>query len=591
MNEKKNFDYKRLHPFKWYILENFPFLEDSIDVLTNYQLFCKLGEMYNKEVDAINTLGVQVEGITDWFDDLDVQDEVNNKLDEMAESGVLEEIIGAYINANAVLGFDTLADLKVATNLIDGSFAQTLGYYTKNDGGKGLYKIRNITNADIVDEMRIIALNDQSLIAELIETNVNAKQIGCKTDGTDNSTLLNNYFTKYGDGLYFPNGNYSIAREVDTIGNVIMDNKAYLVATSSMDCCVHINKNVTYTDFVDTLERNQKLIINVNANKLGDTGIRTDKLHMAKLDLTVINAITYGVYTKYGSSGHAENNFNINISNTNDYTTNNTTGVYIRGTDDYYENITTINCKTGVHLRGGGNTINAIHSWLNKSELWSGSVTLKIVASKNHINTLISDTMEKGIYLENNSVWSFTLVVDYFHAMINESIVNTTLGATFEIFDCSQITEQCRNNSSLIITNYTGQDTNTVPIRLGGNGICPNNTILGYNNEYEMPKWNYSLNYAPQGNFLFKGSTNVTGKPNGLSSSDYGLITRNLPYGKEQEIVLYGQTVGDGYTQYDSNFKPTTGYVGYYKRVYNKYGTGSNTWGAFASYQAQIPTT
>lgn len=93
MNEKRNFDYKRLHPFKWYILENFPFLEDSIDVLTNYQLFCKLGEMYNKEIDAINTLGIQVEGITDWFDNLDVQEEVNKKLDEMAEDGTLEEII------------------------------------------------------------------------------------------------------------------------------------------------------------------------------------------------------------------------------------------------------------------------------------------------------------------------------------------------------------------------------------------------------------------------------------------------------------------------------------------------------------------
>lgn len=97
MNEKKNFDYKRLHPFKWYILENFPFLEDSIDVLTNYQLFCKLGEMYNKEVDAINTLGIQVEGLTDWFDNLDVQDEINNKLDAMVEDGTLEEIINQEI--------------------------------------------------------------------------------------------------------------------------------------------------------------------------------------------------------------------------------------------------------------------------------------------------------------------------------------------------------------------------------------------------------------------------------------------------------------------------------------------------------------
>lgn len=109
--EDKNFNYKRLHPFKWFILENYPFLEDSIDVLTNYQLFCKLGEMYNKEIDAINMLGIQVEGITDWFDDLDVQEEINNKLDEMVEDGTLESILAEY--------FDTKFDKNGMINIID----------------------------------------------------------------------------------------------------------------------------------------------------------------------------------------------------------------------------------------------------------------------------------------------------------------------------------------------------------------------------------------------------------------------------------------------------------------------------------------
>ena len=107
--EDINFNYKRLHPFKWFILENYPFLEDSIDVLTNYQLFCKLGEMYNKEIDAINMLGIQVEGITDWFDDLDVQEEINNKLDEMTLDGTLENIIGNILNkTSGELTFNTI---------------------------------------------------------------------------------------------------------------------------------------------------------------------------------------------------------------------------------------------------------------------------------------------------------------------------------------------------------------------------------------------------------------------------------------------------------------------------------------------------
>ena len=33
------YNYTNLTPFKWFILENFPFIEASFDALTNYQLF------------------------------------------------------------------------------------------------------------------------------------------------------------------------------------------------------------------------------------------------------------------------------------------------------------------------------------------------------------------------------------------------------------------------------------------------------------------------------------------------------------------------------------------------------------------------
>lgn len=233
---KKNFDYKRLHPFKWFILENYPFLEDSIDVLTNYQLFCKLGEMYNKEINAINTLGIQVEGITDWFDNLDLQEEVNNKLDEMAESGELEEIISAYLNTKSILCFDTVSDMKSSENLIDGSYAQTLGYDTKNDGGKSTYKIRTITNDDVVDEMSIIALdNDDSLIAELIVSgNINVKQFGIDSTGeSDISEKMESLISYCSDknitNIDFENGTYLIENLIYVPYNISINGNDSLI--------------------------------------------------------------------------------------------------------------------------------------------------------------------------------------------------------------------------------------------------------------------------------------------------------------------------------------------------------------------------
>ena len=45
------FDYKKLAPFKWFVLENFPFIEADFDAITEWQLFNKLGNEINKIID------------------------------------------------------------------------------------------------------------------------------------------------------------------------------------------------------------------------------------------------------------------------------------------------------------------------------------------------------------------------------------------------------------------------------------------------------------------------------------------------------------------------------------------------------------
>ena len=142
---------------------------------------------------AFNTLKNYVDT---YFDNLDVQDEINNKLDDMAEAGTLQEIITTYIQSNVAWAFDTVADMKAATNLVDESFAQTLGYYSVNDGGASLYKIRTKTNNDSPDEMVLIAIGT-NLVAELIYANViTSKQCGLKGDGTtDETAKLNAFFS------------------------------------------------------------------------------------------------------------------------------------------------------------------------------------------------------------------------------------------------------------------------------------------------------------------------------------------------------------------------------------------------------------
>ena len=106
-NENLKFNYNVLPPFKWFVLQNFPYIDADFDAITNYQLFCKLGEEINKIINSENILGEQVENVTNafialkafidnYFENLDVQEEINNKLDELVNDGTLGEIIEPY---------------------------------------------------------------------------------------------------------------------------------------------------------------------------------------------------------------------------------------------------------------------------------------------------------------------------------------------------------------------------------------------------------------------------------------------------------------------------------------------------------------
>lgn len=169
---------QKIPPFKWFILENFPYIEEDFDALTNWQLFCKLGKEMNKIIEKCNLTGEQVERLTTafnelkeyvdtYFENLDIQEEVNIKLDEMAESGELAELISQYLESQAVIGFNTNEALSLAQNLANGSFARTYGKTTYNDGKGAFYKIRTRTNADVPDGDNLIALtNTENLVAE-----------------------------------------------------------------------------------------------------------------------------------------------------------------------------------------------------------------------------------------------------------------------------------------------------------------------------------------------------------------------------------------------------------------------------------------
>ena len=180
--------YKPLPPFKGMVLQNFPFIEEDFDAITNYQLLCKVVE-YLKNVIAneltmeenITTLYnefVELKNYVDnYFDNLDVQEEINNKLDEMTEDGTLETIIAKYIKypysyltlkkVGRILDKTKLNDL-----LSDGYYGMQGGTLVDNNTYVFISNSHNEENsyADETSLIRKISLSTGEVLSEAIIT-------------------------------------------------------------------------------------------------------------------------------------------------------------------------------------------------------------------------------------------------------------------------------------------------------------------------------------------------------------------------------------------------------------------------------------
>lgn len=118
--------------------------------------------------------------------------------------------------------FDTVADMKAATNLVAGDYVRTGGFYAVNDGGGALYKI---TDTGTANEMDVIAVGN--LYAVLCKTSVlNVKQFGAYGDSTHGDSATVQYVFNQSNSastVYFPKGiyicgNIQMPYPVDVIG-------------------------------------------------------------------------------------------------------------------------------------------------------------------------------------------------------------------------------------------------------------------------------------------------------------------------------------------------------------------------------------
>ena len=443
MNNEKKFI--KLTPFKRQVLQSFPFIDEDFDAITNYELLCKVVEYLNKTVENVDLLNEKIEEFQHYFDNLDVQEEINNKLDDMAESGELTEIIAQYLSLAGVLAYDTVAAMKSADNLINGSIAKTLGYYSINDGGGAEYVI---VNEELTDDGGLVHELNNGLFAKLIvEDIINVKQYGAKGDGINDDTVsIQKAIDKNPlKTIYFPCGTYGITNKIvikqaNNKGvNLYLDNNAIIknISENTIDTLIEVGSDTSDGTYVRTnnypaiyiqggiLECN-----NVNYGMILDSGRQF--INLSKMNFRKIT--NYGLYLLKNNS-YTSGDHKISYCNFFNYNSENGIAILGESNDNELQHIRVDGCKTAIKYTGGGYFCHDIHCtalYNNEmtTEMINQTIAFDIQGNGINFSQCYADTYSIGFKIKNANGVVLNECVNYYYNAIPDDGV--TAGVYFD---------------------------------------------------------------------------------------------------------------------------------------------------------------
>lgn len=131
------------------------------------RMYAKVNELVKAVNGMDKVIKEYVDYIDNYFKNLDVQEEINNKLDDMAEGGELAEFIALYANLPCVHAYATISDMASSENLADGSYARAMSKTVAGTGDGFYYYIRTKTGADTPDGENLVAVGDDLVAVKI----------------------------------------------------------------------------------------------------------------------------------------------------------------------------------------------------------------------------------------------------------------------------------------------------------------------------------------------------------------------------------------------------------------------------------------
>lgn len=227
--------------------------------------------------------------------------------------------------------FDNVASMKSATNLQNGDYVITLGYYETNDGGNGNYTVVNDINL-VDNDATVIDLQNGLKAILIINGSINVKTFGAKGDDTNDDTIAIQKAIDYAYDnnireIYLPHGKYKTTKPLFLYDDL----KIYGVNCSSTiihkatndssddetfteDAIIILtNRNLDITTYSFRQQiRDLKLLGNVQkyvANKENKQYAIFAKQYTPKTTITdfLIGDVDYGIYVQSMYTGLIQN--------------------------------------------------------------------------------------------------------------------------------------------------------------------------------------------------------------------------------------------------------------------------------------------
>ena len=181
------------------------------------RMYAKVNELVKAVNGMDKIIKEYVEYIDNYFKNLDVQEEINNKLDDMLESGELETAIAQFLALAPVFAYDTVADMVDSDYLATGCIARTLGKEAVNDGLGAYYRIGDTGDIEL----------DNGKFATKVGNNLNTTLAFNTLNDLIEAENIEAGYTAIVLGKETLNDGYGAVYTIGDVGDVALDNGLY----------------------------------------------------------------------------------------------------------------------------------------------------------------------------------------------------------------------------------------------------------------------------------------------------------------------------------------------------------------------------